>query len=99
MSFVTTHPEALAAAAGNLSNIASGFSARSFAAAGPTTAVVPAAADEVSAQTAARFNAHGALYQQVSAEAAAVQQSLIDTLRGSAGTYATAEAANALAAS
>ena len=49
MSFVTTQPEALAAAAGSLQGIGSALSAQNAAAAAPTTGVVPAAADEVSA--------------------------------------------------
>lgn len=53
MSFVTTQPEALAAAAGSLQGIGSALNAQNAAAATPTTGVVPAAADEVSALTAA----------------------------------------------
>lgn len=52
MSFVTTQPEALAAAAGSLQGIGSALNAQNAAAATPTTGVVPAAADEVSALTA-----------------------------------------------
>ena len=51
MSFVTTQPEALAAAAGTLQGIGSAMSAQNAAAAAPTAGVVPAAADEVSALT------------------------------------------------
>jgi hypothetical protein len=98
MSFVSTQPEALAAAAGDLGGIAAGFAARNSAAAGPTTGVVPASADEVSAAAAAQFNAHGTLYQQIAAQAAAFQQMFVETLHGSAGTYAVAEAANVAAA-
>lgn len=63
MSFVTTQPELLASAAGNLQGIGSVMTAGNTAAAAPTTGVVPAAADEVSALTAAHFAAHGVLYQ------------------------------------
>ena len=58
MSFVTTQPESLAKAAGNLQGIGSAMTAGNAAAAAPTTGVVPAAADEVSALTAAQFAAH-----------------------------------------
>lgn len=58
MSFVTTQPEMLSAVAGNLASIGSAFTARNAAAAGPTTGVVPAAADEVSAVTATQFAMH-----------------------------------------
>ncbi|MBO0864442.1 MAG: PE family protein, partial [Mycobacterium sp.] len=52
MSFVTTQPEALSSAAGSLQGIGSSLSAQNAAAEAPTTGVVPAAADEVSALTA-----------------------------------------------
>jgi len=53
MSFVSTQPEALTAAAGSLQGIGSAMSAQNAAVAAPTTGVVSAAADEVSALTAA----------------------------------------------
>ena len=59
MSFVTTQPEMLSFAAGDLQSIGSAMAAGNTAAAAPTTGVVPAAADEVSALTAAQFAAHG----------------------------------------
>ncbi len=94
MSFVTTQPEALAAAAGTLQGIGSGLSAQNAAAAAPTTGVVPAAADEVSALTAAQFAAHAQMYQAVSAQADAIHQMFVNTLGVSAGSYAATEAAN-----
>jgi hypothetical protein len=60
--------------------------------------VVPAAADEVSALTATQFAAHAAMYQQISAQAAAIHEMFVNTLGISAGSYAAAEAANAAAA-
>ena len=98
MSFVTTQPEALAAAASNLQGIGSGVSAQNAAAAAPTTGVVPAAADVVSALTAAQLAAHGEMYQAVSAQAAAIHEMFVATLGTSAGSYAATEAANAVAA-
>lgn len=98
MSFVTTQPEALTAEAGNLQAIGSALGAQNAAAAAPTTGVVPAAADEVSALTAARFAAHAQTYQAVSAQAAAIHATFVDTLATSAGSYAATEAANAAAA-
>jgi PE family len=97
MSFVTTQPEALAAAAGNLQSIGSALSAQNSAAATPTTGVVPAAADEVSALTAAQFSAHAQMYQAVSAQATAIHEMFVNTLRMSSGSYAVTEAANAAA--
>jgi hypothetical protein len=98
MSFVTTQPEALAAAAGTLQGIGSAFSAQNTAAAAPTTGVVPAAADEVSALTAAQFAAHAQMYQAVGAQAMAIHEAFVNTLGISSGSYAAAEAANAAAA-
>jgi hypothetical protein len=98
MSFVTTQPEALAAAAGTLQGIGSSLSAQNAAAAAPTTGVVPAAADEVSALTAAQFAAHAQMYQVVSAQATEIHQMFVNTLGMSSGSYAATEAANAAAA-
>ena len=95
MSFVTTQPEALSAAAGSLQGIGSGVNAQNAAAAGPTTGLVPAAADEVSALTAAQFVAHAQLYQAVSAQAAASHEAFVNTLGTSAHSYAAVEAASA----
>ncbi|GAA45501.1 type VII secretion system ESX-5 target PE18 [Mycobacterium tuberculosis] len=98
MSFVTTQPEALAAAAGSLQGIGSALNAQNAAAATPTTGVVPAATDEVSALTAAQFAAHAQIYQAVSAQAAAIHEMFVNTLQMSSGSYAATEAANAAAA-
>ena len=98
MSFVTTQPEPLSAGATNLQGIGSGLNAQNAAAAAPTTGVVPAAADEVSALTAAQFVAHAQLYQAVSQQAAAIHEMFVNTLGTSAGSYAATEAANAAAA-
>jgi PE family len=98
MSFVTTQPEALSSAATALGGIGSSLSAQNAAVASPTTGVVPAAADEVSALTAAQFAAHAQLYQAVAAQAAAIHEQFVNTLGTSAGSYAATEAANAAAA-
>lgn len=98
MSFVTTQPEALSAAASALQGVGSAMTSGNAAAAAPTTGVIPAAADEVSALTAAQFAAHAQLYQAVSAQAAAIHEMFVNTLGLSAGSYASTEAANAAAA-
>jgi|SRR5271167_323 len=98
MSFVTTVPEALAAAAGNLAGIGSTMTAGTAAVASPTTGVVPAAADEVSALTAAQFAAHAQMYQAVAAQAAAIHEQFVSALGVSSASYAATEAANAAAA-
>jgi hypothetical protein len=73
------------------------MNAQNAAAAAPTTGVVPAAADEVSALTAAQFAAHAGIYQTVSAQAAAIHAMFANTLDISAGSYLATEAANAIA--
>jgi PE family len=98
MSFVTTQPELLASAAGNLQGIGAEMTAGNTAAAVPTTGIVPAAADEVSALTAAQFAAHAEMYQAVSAQAAEIHEMFVNTLGISGGSYAATEAANAAAA-
>jgi len=98
MSFVNAQPEALSAAAGNLSGIGAALNAQNAASAAPTTGVIPAAADEVSALTAAQFAAHATMYQQVSAQAAAIHEMFVATLNSSATSYAATEAANAASA-
>jgi hypothetical protein len=97
MSFVTTHPEALLYAAGKLQTIGSAMAAESAAAAAPTTGVVPAAADEVSALQAAIFAAYGSLYQSVSAQATANHELFVHTLGTSARSYTATESANSAA--
>jgi hypothetical protein len=98
MSYVTTRPEMLSAAAGNLQDIGSAVSAGNAFAAAPTTGVIPAAADDVSALTAAQFAAHAQMYQDFSAQAAAIHEQFVATLATSAGSYLATEAANAAAA-
>jgi PE family len=98
VTFVTTQPEELSGAAGNLAGLGDAMAARNTAAATPTTSLAPAASDMVSAMTAAQFGQHGATYQQIAAQAAAVHEQLVATLRSGAGAYAITEAANAAAA-
>ena len=98
MSFVGTQPTELTAAAENLQGIGSSLAAQNVAAAVPTTGVLPAAADEVSALTAAQFATHAEMYQAISAQAAAIHEMFVNTLDTSAGSYAATEAANAAAA-
>jgi PE family len=97
MSFLITQPAALTAAVADLAAIGSAMNALNAAEAAPTTGLVPAAADLVSALTAAAFAAHGALYQEVSAQAAAIHHMFVATLQASAGSYAATEAANVTA--
>lgn len=98
MSFLTAVPEELAAAATQLAAIGSALTAQNAGAAAPTTAIAPAAADQVSILQSSIFTAYGALYQQFAAEAQAMQEQFVQTLGLSSGTYAATESSNAAAA-
>jgi PE family len=97
MAFVTAHPESLDAAAGSLRAIGSVLAAQHAATATPMTGVVPAAADEVSLVTAAKFATHAQTFEALSAQAATMHEAFVATLEASAGSYAATEAANAAA--
>jgi hypothetical protein len=71
MSYVLTVPEMLATAATDVENIGSAISTASANAAGPTTGLLPAAEDEVSAAIAKLFGAYGQEYQALVTQAAA----------------------------
>jgi PE family len=95
MSYVMAAPEMMAAAATDLATIGSNLSAAHTAAAAPTVAVMPAAADEVSASIAQVFSRAAQEYQALAGQAAAFNQKFVQHLTASAGSYAAAGAANA----
>ena len=72
-----------------------GADRRAYGGRGPTTAVLAAAGDEVSAAIASLFSGHGQAFQALSAEAAAFHAHFVSTLNATAGAYTAAEAANA----
>jgi len=94
MSYVTTAPVLIAEAAGQLRGIGLTVSAANATAAFPTTGVMPAAADEVSAMAAARFAAYGQAYQAIGAHAGMIHERFVSALDTSANSYASTEAAN-----
>src|ERR1700734_3126876 len=94
MAYVSTAPAAIAAAATQLEGIGNSFTAESTAAAAPTTAIAPAASDEVSVLQAGVFSSYGQLYQTVSAEAQAIHQQFVNLLQSSSGSYSDTEGAN-----
>ncbi len=94
MSYVKTAPAAIAAAATQLEGIGNSFSAESAAAAAPTTAIAPAASDEVSTLQSGVFATYGQLYQTVSAQAQAIHQQFVNLLQSSSGSFQETEAAN-----
>ncbi len=98
MSYVTTAPAAISAAATQLEGVGNSFAAESAGAATPTTAISPAAADEVSILQSGVFSTYGQLYQTVSAQAQAVHQQFVNTLQQSSGSYQETEGANQVGA-
>src|SRR5271170_8394488 len=98
MSFVTTAPAAISAAATQLEGVGTSFATESAGAAGSTTAVAPAAADEVSILQAGVFSTYGQLYQTVSAQAQAIHQQFVSLLQSSSGSYQETESANQVGA-
>jgi hypothetical protein len=94
MSYVTTAPAAISAAATQLEGVGTSFATESSAAAGSTTAISPAAADEVSILQSGAFSTYGQLYQTVSAQAQAIHQQFVNLLQSSSGSYQETEGAN-----
>jgi hypothetical protein len=94
MSFVTAAPEIVASAASDLASIGSTIGEANAAAAVPTTGVLSAAADEVSAAIASLFRSHAQAFQALSTQAASFHQQFVQLLSSTAAQYASAEAAN-----
>src|ERR1700730_14409356 len=92
MSFVLAAPAALTAAASDVAGIGSSIGAANAAAAVPTTGILTAAADEVSAQVAALFSTYGQGYQKLGAQVAAFHDQFVLALNSGASQYAAAEA-------
>ncbi|OBJ60605.1 PE family protein [Mycobacterium sp. 1423905.2] len=95
MSYLTTAPESLTAAAGNLAGIRSLLGDAAAAASGPTTSVVAAAADDISAAVSQFFGSYGHEFQTLNAQASAFHEEFVRLLNGSANAYLTTEIANA----
>jgi PE family len=95
MSSVIAAPDLIAAAATDLAAIGSTVSAAHMTAAAPTVAVIPAAADEVSAGIAHVFSVYAQDYHGLAGQAAAFHEQFVQHLTASAGSYASTEAANA----
>jgi hypothetical protein len=94
MSYVIAAPEMMTSAAADLATIGSNVSAAHMAAAARTVAVIPAAADEVSAGIAHLFSQHAQSYQALAGKAAAFQEQFVQNLTAGAVSYANTEAFN-----
>ncbi|OBK11741.1 PE family protein [Mycobacterium asiaticum] len=94
MSWVNAAPEYVASAATDLAGIASTLSSANAAAAFPTSGVIAAGADDVSAAIAALFGAHAQAYQMISSQAALFHQQFVQLMTSGANLYDAAEASN-----
>lgn len=95
MSYVVTAPDLLAATAAQVENIGSAISAAGRAAMGPTTGLLAAAQDEVSAAIAQLFAGYGRQYHALISRTGLFHSEFTQALAGAANTYAQAEAAAA----
>jgi len=95
MSYLVVLPETLASAATDVAGIGSSLSVARTSAAAFTTAVMPAAGDEVSTAIASLFSSHAREFQALNTSAAAFHQRFVQALNGAESSYAAAEAANA----
>ena len=94
MSYVIAAPELMTSAATDLAAIGSTLNVANAAAAAPTTGIVAAAEDEVSAAIAALFSAHAQQFQALSAQAAVFHEQFVQHLTAGTHSYASAEAVN-----
>ncbi|OPE44878.1 hypothetical protein BV508_30945, partial [Mycobacterium intermedium] len=95
MSFVVVSPEFVSTAASDLAKLGATISEANAFASAPTTSLLAAGADEVSAAVAALFAAHGSEYQAISAQIASFHDSFVQQLNGAGASYAAAEATSA----
>jgi hypothetical protein len=93
MTFVIAEPEMMASVATEIDGIGSALSAANAAAAGPTSGLAAAAADEVSAAVADVFGGFGREYQSVVAQLEAFNAEFQQTLAAAGTAYAETEAA------
>ncbi|KAA1248817.1 PE family protein, partial [Mycobacterium simiae] len=95
MSYISITPELVAAAAADLGSLGARVSLANSAVATATTNLLPAAADEVSAQIAALFDWHGLEYQSASSQIAVFHEQFVQALRSAVGSYVWTETTNA----
>ncbi|MBY0388432.1 MAG: PE family protein [Mycobacterium pseudokansasii] len=85
MSYLVAVPEMLASSAGDVASLGAALSAANAAAAKPTTAMLAAGADEVSAAIASLFSKEAQAYQALSAQMEAFHQQFVQALNAGAG--------------
>ncbi len=97
MSFVIAVPDLVEVAAQDLAGIRSSLDEVTEAIVAPTTSLVPAAQDEVSAAIAKLFGAFGQEYQALNAEVATFHNAFVNAMTSGAAAYLDAEIANGAA--
>ncbi|MCV7093271.1 PE family protein, partial [Mycobacterium interjectum] len=95
MPYVIAAPAVVASVAADLRSIGSALTQAHATAVGPTTGLLAAGADEVSAAVAALFGSHAQAFQDLGARAAAFHAEFVQAMQAAAGSYAASEAANA----
>jgi hypothetical protein len=95
MSHLFAAPETLASTAADVESIGSAITTAGSNAAGPTTGLLAAAEDEVSAAIANLFGVFGQGYQAALSKAATFHNQFAQALAAAATTYAEAETGNA----
>jgi hypothetical protein len=93
MSYVIAVPEMMTSAATDLAGVGSALSEAHTAAAAPTVALVPAAADEVSASVTHLFSGYAQDFHGLVGKAAAFHDQFVSLLSSGAHSYAATEAA------
>jgi hypothetical protein len=94
MTSLITEPQLVETAAANIAEIRSAIGEAKADAAGPTTGLAAAAADEVSAAAAKLFGGYAQEYQAVLAKAAAFHEKFAAALASAGNAYTAAEGAN-----
>ncbi|OBI92216.1 PE domain-containing protein [Mycobacterium sp. 1245805.9] len=95
MSFLVATPEMVSAAAASLAKIGTTLGEATSAAAGSTTSVVAAGADDVSAAISRLFGLYGQRFQALIAQAATFNNEFSNLLNDGAAAYLGTEIANA----
>lgn len=81
---MSTHPKSLLAALTQLQATGASMAATNAGVSFPVTGIAPAGGEEISAVTAAQFALHGANYQAMSAQAAAMHEMFVGILTAGA---------------
>lgn len=95
--FVTADPLEMGGTAGTLTALTGQFASGNAAVAAPTTAVVPAQANETALLLSSAFGTQGSLYQALAGMAAAWHGMFASAMGTAGASYAATEAVNAAA--